>query len=172
MWACWHFQAYKTGRGNLILRGVVDIEESKKGTQIVVTELPYQVNKAELAIKIAELVRNKIIDGITNIRDESDKKGMRLVIELRRGEIPQVILNQLYKHTAMQTSVSILCSGCLDNRPLVFNLRQLLEQFLIHRKEVVYHRTIFDLGKAQAREHILAGFIIALHNIDETITIN
>jgi DNA gyrase subunit A len=164
-------QAYKTGRGNLILRGVVDIEESKKGTQLVVTELPYQVNKAELAIKIAELVRNKIIDGITNIRDESDQKGMRLVIELRRGEIPQVILNQLYKHTAIQTSVSLLMLGLLDNRPLVFNLRQLLEQFLIHRKEVVYHRTIFDLGKAQAREHILAGFIIALSNIDETIAI-
>jgi DNA gyrase subunit A len=164
-------QAYKTGRGNLILRGVVDVEESKKGTQLVVTELPYQVNKAELAIKIAELVRNKIIDGITNIRDESDQKGMRLVIELRRGEIPQVILNQLYKHTAIQTSISLLMLGLLDNRPLVFNLRQLLEQFLIHRKEVVYHRTVFDLGKAQAREHILAGFIIALSNIDETIAI-
>ena len=164
-------QAYKTGRGNLILRGVVDIEESKRGTQIVVTELPYQVNKAELAIKIAELVRNKIIDGITNIRDESDKKGMRLVIELRRGEVPQVVLNQLYKHTSMQASVSILMLGLLDNRPLVFNLRQLLEQFLIHRKEIVYHRTIFDLNKAEAREHILAGFIIALANIDETITL-
>lgn len=164
-------QAYKTGRGNLIMRGVVDVEESKKGTQLVVTELPYQVNKAELAIKIAELVRNKIIDGITNIRDESDQKGMRLVIELRRGEIPQVILNQLYKHTSIQTSVSILMLGLLDNRPLVFNLRQLLEQFLIHRKEVIYHRTVYDLGKAQAREHILAGFIIALANIDETIAI-
>lgn len=164
-------QAYKTGRGNLILRGVVDIEESKKGTQLVVTELPYQVNKAELAIKIAELVRNKIIDGITNIRDESDQKGMRLVIELRRGEVPQVILNQLYKHTSIQTSISILMLGLLDNRPLVFNLRQLLEQFLIHRKEIIYHRTVYDLGKAQAREHILAGFIIALSNIDETIAI-
>lgn len=164
-------QAYKTGRGNLILRGVVEVEETKKGTQIIITELPYQVNKAELAIKIAELVRNKIIDGITNIRDESDKKGMRLVIELRRGEIPQVILNQLYKHTSLQTSVSILMLGLLDNRPLVFTLRQLLEQFLIHRKEIVYHRTMFDLGKAEFREHILAGFIIALQNIDETIAI-
>ena len=113
-------QAYKTGRGNLILRGVVDIEETKKGTQIIVTELPYQVNKAELAIKIADLVRNKIIEGITNIRDESDKKGMRLVIELKRGEIPQVILNQLYKHTSLQTSVSILMLGLLDNRPIGF----------------------------------------------------
>ena len=164
-------QAYKTGRGNLVLRGVVDIEESKKGTQLIITELPYQVNKAELAIKIAELVRNKIIDGITNIRDESDKKGMRLVIELRRAEVPQVVLNQLYKHTSLQTSVSILMLGLLDNRPLVFNLRQLLEQFLIHRKEIIYHRTVFDLGKAEAREHILAGFIIALSNIDETIAL-
>ena len=164
-------QAYKTGRGNLILRGVVEIEETKKGTQVIITELPYQVNKAELAIKIAELVRNKIIDGITNIRDESDKKGMRLVIELRRGEVPQVILNQLYKHTSLQTSVSILMLGLLDNRPLVFSLKQLLEQFLIHRKEIVYHRTVYDLSKAEAREHILAGFIIALQNIDETIAI-
>jgi len=158
-------QAYKTGRGNLVLRGVVEFEETKKGTQLVVTELPYQVNKAELAIKIAELVRNKIIDGITNIRDESDKKGMRLVIELRRGEVPQVILNQLYKHTSLQTSVSILMLGLLDNRPLVFNLRQLIDHFLTHRREIIYHRTIYDLGKAEAREHILAGFIIALANI-------
>jgi len=164
-------QAYKTGRGNLVLRGVVEFEETKKGTQLIVTELPYQVNKAELAIKIAELVRNKIIDGITNIRDESDKKGMRLVIELRRGEVPQVILNQLYKHTALQSSISILMLGLLDNRPLVFNLRQLLDHFLTHRREIIYHRTLFDLGKAEAREHILAGFIIALANIDETIAI-
>jgi DNA gyrase subunit A len=164
-------QAYKTGRGNLILRGVVDIEESKKGTQLIITELPYQVNKAELAIKIAELVRNKIVEGITNIRDESDKKGMRLVIELRRGEVPQVVLNQLYKHTALQTSVSILMLGLLDNRPLVFTLRQLLQQFLIHRKEIVYNRTVYDLKKARAREHILAGFIIALQNIDEAIAL-
>jgi DNA gyrase subunit A len=164
-------QAYKTGRGNLVLRGVVEFEETKKGTQLVVTELPYQVNKAELAIKIAELVRNKIIDGITNIRDESDKKGMRLVIELRRGEVPQVILNQLYKHTALQSSISILMLGLLDNRPLVFNLRQLLDHFLTHRREIIYHRTLFDLGKAEAREHILAGFIIALANINEAIAI-
>ena len=114
-------KAYKTGRGNLILRGVVEIEETKKGARILLLpRLPYQVNKAELAVKIAELVRNKIIDGITNIRDESDKKGMRLVIELKRGEMPQVILNQLYKHTSLQTSVSILMLGLLDNRPMVF----------------------------------------------------
>lgn len=164
-------QAYRTGRGNCILRGVAEVEETKKGTQIIITELPYQVNKAELIIKIADLARNKIIDGITNIRDESDKKGMRVVIELRRGEVGTVILNQLYKHTTLQVSVSILMLGLLNNRPLVFTLRQLLEQFLIHRKEIVYNRTVFDLNKAQAREHILAGFIIALNNIDEVIVI-
>lgn len=163
-------KAYKTGRGNVVLRGVVEIEETKKGSQIIITELPYQVNKAELAVKIADLVRNKIIDGITNIRDESDKK-MRLVIEVRRGEIPSVILNQLYKHTLLQTSISILMLGLLDNRPLVFTLRQLLQHFLHHRKEVVYKRTMFDLQKAHAREHLLTGFIIALNNIDETVAI-
>lgn len=162
-------KAYKTGRGSLVLRAVVEIEETKKGTSLVVTELPYMVNKADLTIKIADLVKEKIIDGISNIRDESDKKGMRLVIELKRGEIPSVVLNQLYKHTTLQTSVSMLMLGLLDNKPLVFNLRQLLEQFLFHRKEIVYRRTKFDLSKAQEREHILAGFIIALQNIDEVV---
>jgi len=164
-------RAYKTGRGNLTLRAVVEIEESKKGSQIVVTQLPYMVNKAELIIKIADLVKEKIIDGITNIRDESDKKGNRVVIEVRRGEIPQVILNLLYKHTNLQTSVSILMLGLLDNRPLVFTLRQLLDEFLFHRRQIVYKRTVYDLNKAQAREHILAGFIIALQSIDEVITL-
>lgn len=164
-------RAYRTGRGNLVLRGVVDIEETKKGTSLIITQLPYMVNKATLTVLIADLVRNKVIDGITNIRDESDKKGMRLVIEVRRGEIPQVILNQLYKHTNLQTSVSILMLGLLDNRPMVFTLRQLLEQFLVHRKEVVYKRTLFDLNKTEAREHLLAGFIIALQNIEEVIVL-
>ncbi len=165
-------KAYKTGRGNLILRAVVDVEESeRKGTSLVVKELPYMVNKADLIIKIADLVKEKIIDGISNIRDESDKKGMRLVIELKRGEIPSVVLNQLYKHTTLQVSVSMLMLGLLDNKPLVFNLRQLIEQFLFHRKEVVYRRTLFDLKKAQEREHVLAGFIIALENIDEVVAI-
>ncbi len=164
-------RAYTTGRGNLILRGVVDIEETKKGSALIITELPYQANKADLAVKVAELVRNKVIEGITNIRDESDKKGMRLVIEIRRGESPHVILNQLYKHTSLQTSVSILMLGLLDNKPKIFTLRQLLEQFLFHRKEVVYKRTVYDLRRAQEREHILVGFTIALENIDEAIAI-
>lgn len=164
-------KAYKTGRGNLILRGVITIEENKKGSSLVINELPYQVNKSELTIKIADLVKEKIIDGISNIRDESDKRGIRLVIEIKRGEIPQVVLNQLYKHTSLQTSVSILMLGLLDNRPLVFSLRQLINEFLFHRRQIVYKRTLFDLNKAQAREHILSGFIIALQNIDEVIAL-
>ncbi len=164
-------RAYKTGRGNLILRAVVEIEETKKGNALIVNELPYQVNKAELIIKIADLVKDKIIDGISTIRDESDKKGMRLVIELKRGEIPNVVLNQLFKFTSMETSVSILMLGLLDNRPLIFSLRDLIREFLLHRQEIIYKRTVFDLQKAQAREHVLAGFIIAISNIDEVITL-
>lgn len=164
-------KAYKTGRGNLSLRGVVEIEETKKGTAIIITELPYMVNKAALAVQIADLTRDKVIEGITNIRDESDKKGMRLVIEVKRGEMPQVILNQLYKYTPLQTSVSILMLGLLDNSPLVFSLRQLLQQFLYHRREVIYRRTVYDLKKAQEREHLLNGFIIGLNNIDEVVAL-
>lgn len=165
-------RAYKTGRGNLILRAVVEIESTKKGGDaLVVTELPYQVNKASLAVRIAELVKDKIVDGISNIRDESSKKGTRLVIELKRGEIPHVVMNQLFQYTPLQTSVSILMLGLLDNRPLVYSLRQLLLEFLHHREEVVYKRTKFDVEKAQAREHILAGFIIALKNIDEVVAL-
>ncbi|HBR70183.1 TPA: DNA gyrase subunit A [Candidatus Dependentiae bacterium] len=162
-------RAYKTGRGNLIMRAVVDVEETKKGSALVVKELPYQVNKAELAIKIAQLVKDKIVEGITNIRDESNKKGMRLVIELRRGDIPSVVLNQLYKHTSLQTSISILMLGLLDNQPVILPLREILRQFLLFREEVVYRRTQFDMSKAKAREHILAGFIIALGDIDEVV---
>lgn len=164
-------KAYKTGRGNLILRAVVAIEEDKRGTRLIVTELPYQVNKAELAIKIADLVKEKIIEGITNIKDESNKKGMRLIIELRRGENAELVLNQLYKHTSLQTSVSILMLGLLDNKPLVFSLRQLLQEFLYFRKQVVVRRTSFELKKAHEREHILEGLIITLKNIDDVVAI-
>lgn len=164
-------RGYQTGRGNVLVRAVTEIEETKRGTAIIVSELPYQVIKADLIIKIAELVKEKIIDGITNIRDESDKRGMRLVIEVRRGEEPQVILNQLYKHTALQSSYSILMLGLLNNRPVVLPLRGLLREFLNHREEVVYKRTVFDLKKAHAREHILEGFILALQNIDEVVAL-
>ncbi len=162
-------KAYKTGRGSVILRAVVDIEETKKGTRLIITQLPYQVNKAELIIKIAELVRTKVIEGISNIRDESDKRGLRLVIDIRKGDVPQVILNQLYKHTALQSTIHILMLALLDNRPLIFTLRQLLREFLTHREEVIYKRALFDLKKAQAREHILAGLIIALGNMNDVI---
>lgn len=162
-------RAYQTGRGNLVLRAVVDEEETKKGTSLVVTELPYLVNKAELIIKIADLVKNKVVEGISNIRDESDKKGMRLVIELKRGEIPSVTLNQLYKYTQLQTTVSILMLALLDNKPIVFTLRRQLQEFLNHRRQIITRRTKYDLEKAQAKEHILSGLIIALDNIDAVI---
>lgn len=164
-------KAYKTGRGNVILRAVVEIEETKKGSALVVTELPYQVNKADLVIKIADLVKNKIVDGISNIKDESSRQGMRLVIDLKHNEIPSVVLNQLFKHTPMQSSISFLMLALLDNRPMVFTLRQMLQEFLYHRKQVVYKRTLFDLKKARAREHLLAGFIIGLQNIDEVVAL-
>lgn len=162
-------RAYKTGHGNVIVRGVVEVEETKKGAALIIKELPYQVNKAELAIRIADLVKEKIIDGIANIRDESNKKGMRLVIELKRGEVPSVVLNQLYKHTSLQTSISILMLGLLDNQPLIFSLRDLLRHFVLHREEVVYRRTVYDLDKSKVREHVLAGFLVALSNIDEVV---
>jgi len=162
-------RAYTTGRGNLILRGVVDIEETAKGNAIIITELPYQVNKSELIIKIADLVKNKIIEGISNLRDESDKDGIRVSIELKRGESPQVVLNLLYKHTSLQTSVSILMLALLDNRPLVFTLRQLIKEFLNHREIVIRKRSKYELDKALAREHILQGFSIGLANVDEVV---
>jgi len=162
-------QAYRTGRGNVIVRGVIAAEETKKGAALVITELPYQVIKADLIIKIADLVKDKVIEGISNIRDESDKKGMRVVIELRRGEIPDVIINQLFKHTNLQTSISILMLALLDNRPLVFSLRRLVEEFIAHRQTIVYRRTEYDLERARDREHILNGFVIVLNNIDEVV---
>jgi DNA gyrase subunit A len=164
-------RAYKTGRGNLILRGIVHVEETKKGTALVITELPYQVNKADLIIKIADLVKNKLIEGISNIRDESNKKGMRVVLEIKRGELPDVVLNQLYKFTTLQSNVSILMLALLNNQPIVFALRDLIREFLLHRQEIVYKRTAYDLRKAQEREHILAGFIIALEHIDQVIAL-
>lgn len=162
-------KAYQTGRGSLILRAVIGEEEGKRGTQLVVTQLPYMVNKSELIIRIADLVKEKVIEGVSNIRDESDKKGMRLVLELKKGEIPSVTLNQLYKYTSLQTTVSILMLALLDNKPTIFTLRRMLDEFLIHRRTIIYKRTEYDLSKARAREHILAGLLIALDNIDAII---
>lgn len=164
-------KAYATGRGNVVLRGVVEVEETKKGSAIVITELPYQVIKADLVIKIADLVKNKVIEGITNIKDESDRRGMRLVIEIRKGEIPQVIINQLYKFTSLQSSIAIYMLGLLDNKPRIFSLRELLREFLAFREEIIYRRSLFDIKKAQARQHVLAGFIIALQSIDQVVAL-
>ncbi len=162
-------KAYRTGRGNLILRGVVSVEEDKKQAALVVSEIPYQVNKSDLIKKIADLVKNKVIDGISNIRDESDKGGIRLVIELKRGENPQVILNQLYKHTSLQTSVSILLLALFQNRPMFFTLREMVDHFLVHRKQIITRRTEFDVAKNKDRKHILEGLTIALDNIDMVV---
>jgi DNA gyrase subunit A len=165
-------KAYQTGRGSIMVRGVVTIEENKKGTSsIIITELPYQVIKADLAIKIADLVKNKVIEGITNIRDESDKRGNRLVIDVARSAIPQVVLNLLYKHTALQSSFAIYMLALHDNRPLIFTLRQLLQEFLMHRQDVIHKRSIFDLKRASARDHLLTGFLLVLSRIEEVIAL-
>jgi DNA gyrase subunit A len=165
------YKAYTTGRGNMVVRGVVSVEENKRGSSLVITELPYQVIKAELIIKIADLVKNKVIEGITNIKDESDRQGMRIVIDIKRGESPQVILNQLYKFTPLQTSIAMYMLGLLDNAPRIFTLRQLIHEFLGFRQEVVLRRSTYDRDQARARAHILQGFVIALTHIDEVVQV-
>jgi DNA gyrase subunit A len=165
--------AYRTGRGRIFVRARATIEgDPDKGRQsIVVTELPYQVNKARLLEKIAELVQEKKIDGISGLRDESDKDGMRMVIELRRGEIADVVLNNLYQHTLMQSVFGINMVALVEGQPRLLNLKQLLEAFLRHRREVVTRRTIFRLRKARDRAHVLEGLAVALANIDEMIAL-
>ncbi len=164
-------EAYHTGRGVIQMRAKAEFEPMEKGNRhaIIVNEIPYQVNKARLIEKIAELVRDKKIEGISDLRDESDRQGMRIVIELKKGEIPQVILNQLYKQTQMQTSFGIIMLALVDNQPRVLTLKQMLEQFIEHRKEIVIRRTNYDLKKAQARAHILEGLVKALDHLDEVI---
>jgi len=162
-------KAYQEGRSTVVVRGVVHTETTKQRTSLVVTELPYQVVKSDFIVKVAELVKNKSIDGITNIRDESDKHGIRIVIDLRKGEIPEVITNQLYKHTNLQVSISMYMLALLDNTPILFTLHRFLKEFLTHREHVVYHRSLYDLRKAQAREHILQGFMTALGYIDDIV---
>jgi len=163
-------QAYRTGRGKIYVRAKTHIEEEKNGRQsIIVTELPYQVNKARLIEKIAELVKAKRVDGISGLRDESDKSGMRVVIELRRGELAEVILNNLYQHTQLQSVFGINIVALVDNQPRLFNLKELLQEFIRHRREVVTRRTIFELRKARERAHTLEGWAVALSNIDPVI---
>jgi DNA gyrase subunit A len=162
--------AYRTGRGRVYVRARTAVEEFKPGREaIIVTELPYQVNKARLIEKIADLVREKRLEGISELRDESDKDGMRVVIELKRGESSEVVLNNLYKHTPMQSVFGINMVALRDGRPQLMNLKQVLEAFLAHRREVVTRRTIFDLRKARDRAHVLEGQTVALANIDEVI---
>ena len=163
-------QAYRTGRGRIYLRARSHVETDDNGrSRIVVTELPYQVNKARLLEKIAELVRHKKLEGISELRDESDKDGMRMVIEIKRGEVPEVLLNNLYQHTQLQTVFGINMVALVDNQPKVLNIRQILQAFLAHRREVVTRRTLFELRKARDRAHILEGLTVALANLDAVI---
>lgn len=165
-------KAYKTGHGSMIVRGVVEVEEDQKQARLLITEIPYQVNKSDLITKIADLVKEKVIEGISNIRDESSNRaGIRIVIDLKRGEIPQVIINQLYKHTQLQASMSILLLAIHQGRPQLFTLREMLMQYIAHRRDIVTRRTEFDLRKHNARVHILQGLIVALNNIDRIIVI-
>src|SRR5688572_20060693 len=163
--------AYRTGRGAILMRAKASIESAKKGDKqsIVVTEIPYQVNKARLIEKIADLVGEKTIEGISDLRDESDREGMRIVIELKRGEVPEVILNNLYKHTQLQQSFGVIMLAIVSGRPKVLNLAELVDSFIDFRREVVIRRTQFNLRKAEARYHILEGLKIALDNLDAVI---
>ncbi len=164
-------EAYRTGRGRIGVRAKTNIESDERSPKekIIVTELPYQVNKARLIERIAELVKDKKLEGITALRDESDKQGMRIVIELRRGENSEVVLNNLFVHTQLQTVYGINIVALVDNQPKILNIKQLIDAFLRHRQEVVTRRTVFDLRKAKERAHILEGLAIALTNIDEMI---
>lgn len=165
-------EAYRTGRGKIRVRAVTDIEAMSNGkSRIVVTELPYMVNKARLIEKIAELVKTKRIDGITELRDESDRNGMRICIELRRDVNANVILNQLFKHTQMQDTFGVIMLALVNNEPKVLNILQMLTLYIKHQEEVVTRRTRYDLNKAEERAHILKGLLIALDNIDEVISI-
>ena len=165
-------EAYRTGRGKVRVRAVTDMETMSNGkTRIVVTELPYMVNKANLVLKIADLVKNKKIDGITDLRDESSREGMRIVIELRKDVNANVILNQLYKHTQLQDSFGVIMLALIDNQPKVMNLLDMLNYYLEHQKDVVTRRTKYDLNKAEERDHILQGLLKALDHIDEVIRI-
>ncbi|MCR4788841.1 MAG: DNA gyrase subunit A [Lachnospiraceae bacterium] len=165
-------EAYRTGRGKIRVRAVSNIETMASGkSSIIVTELPYMVNKANLIQKIAELVKLKKIDGITDLRDESDREGMRIVIELRRDVNPNIILNQLYKHTQLQDTFGVIMLALVNNEPKVMSILEMLKAYLSHQEEVVTRRTKYDLNKAEERDHILQGLLIALDNIDEVINI-
>jgi DNA gyrase subunit A len=167
-------EGYRTGRGRVVMRARTHFEDIDKvgGRQaIIVDELPYQVNKANLLIKIGELVREKKLEGVSDLRDESDKSGMRMVLELKRGEVPEVVLNNLYKQTQMQDTFGMNMVAILDGQPRLLNLKQMLDAFLRHRREVVTRRTVFELRKARERGHILEGLAVALSNVDDVIAL-
>lgn len=166
-------QAYRTGRGRIYIRARADIEhdEKKNKSAIIITELPYQLNKARLIEKIAELVKDKKIEGITELRDESDKDGMRVVIELRRGEVADVVLNNLYAQTQLESVFGINNVALVDGQPKLLNLKEMLEAFIRHRREVVTRRTVYLLRKARERGHLLEGLAVALSNIDPVIAL-
>ncbi len=166
-------EGYRTGRGRVVMRGRTHFEDMDKGGRqsIIIDELPYQVNKKSLIEKIAELVNEKKIEGISDLRDESDKSGMRVVIELKRGEVPEVVLNNLYKQTQLQDTFGMNMVALMDGQPRLLNLKQMLEAFLRHRREVVTRRTVYELRKARERGHVLEGLAVALANVDEMIAI-
>ena len=164
-------EAFETGRGRIVIRGKATIEENKGRESIIVTEIPYQVNKADMIKKTADLVNDKKIEGISEIRDESDRNGMRIVYEIKRDAIPNVVLNKLYKYTALQTSFSVNNIALVGGRPQMLNLKDLIKEYVEHRHEVVVRRTQYELRKAEERAHILQGLIIALDNLDEVISL-
>jgi len=165
-------EAYETGRGSIILRAKTHVEERDGGREsIIITEIPYQQNKATLVEKIALLIKEKKIEAISEIRDESDRQGMRVVLDLKKGELSEVVLNQLYKLTPLQRSYGIIFLSIVNNRPEILNLKQILEHFLLHRRTVVYRRTVYDLRKAEERAHILEGLKVAISNLDEVVAL-
>ena len=166
-------EAYETGRGVITMRAVTHVEKSKAGKReaIIITEIPYQQNKAHLVEKIAELVKDKKIESISEVRDESDRHGLRVVLELKKDEIADVVINQLYKMTPMQKSFGIIFLAIVNNRPEVLNIKQILEYFILHRKVVIYRRTAFELRKAEEKAHILEGLNIAINNLDEVVAL-
>ena len=167
------YNAYTTGRGKIRIRGVVEVETDKKtkAETLVIREIPYMVNKANLIEKIAELVKNKHLEGIRYVRDESDKDGIRVAIGLKREQIAEVVLNQIYKHTPLESNFGIILLAVVNKRPEMLNLKEILEHFIVHRKEIIIRRTRYDLAKAEARAHVLEGLIIAIDNLDEVVAL-
>jgi DNA gyrase subunit A len=165
-------QAYETGRGSIKVRAKYEIEERKNGrSAIIVTEIPYQINKARLVERIAELVRDKKIDGIVDLRDESDRKGIRVVIEVRRDVNINVVINKLFKHTQMEDSFGVIMLSLVNGEPRILSLKKMIEQYIIHRQDVITRRTKHELQLANNRKHILEGLKTAIDNLDEIVNL-